>query len=59
MVKFVKRASVLGALVVIGYFAWVLFGFGHSIANGSQIFAGVSEMRAAVPSSATDIQVRS
>ncbi len=59
MLKFVKRASVLGALVLIGYFAWVQFGFGHFVVNGNQIFAKVSEVRSAVPSSAANVQVRS
>ena len=60
MLKFVKRLSVVGALVLIGFCAWILFGFaGHSIANGSQIFAKISAIRAAVPSNASNVQVQS
>jgi hypothetical protein len=36
-----------------------LFGFGHSIANGSQIFAQVSSVRAAIPHNASNVNVQS
>jgi hypothetical protein len=59
VLKFVKPLSVLGAVVLIGYFTWNLLGVGHSIANGSQIFDKVSGIRAAVPSSASNVQEQS
>ena len=59
MLKAVKRLAVLGVLVLFGLIAWNLFGFGHSIVNGSQIFAEVSEIRAGVPPNASHVQAQS
>ena len=46
-------------LALIGYGAWNLLGFGHSIANGSQIFAQVSGVRTAIPVNASNVNVQS
>lgn len=54
-----KRLCAIGVVALICYAAWIFFSFGHSIANGSQIFTKVSEIRDAVPSTASNVQVQS
>lgn len=54
-----KRILLVAVLAFIGYSAWVFFGFGHSIANGSQIFSRVSGIREAIPFKATNVSVQS
>jgi hypothetical protein len=57
--KLLKRVAAVGVLVVVGFGAWVFFGFDHTIVNGAEIYARVSAIRSAVPKRATDVRVRS
>ena len=59
MWKSPKKIFLIFVLALISYGAWVFFGFDHSIANGSQIFAQVSSIRAAVPLTASNVNVQS
>jgi hypothetical protein len=54
-----KRLFGAVLVAVLGYAAWIFFGFGHSIANGGEIFAQVTSISRAVPASATNVQVHS
>jgi hypothetical protein len=59
VLKLAKRLLVVSALIAIGFGAWIFFGFDHSIANGSQIFAQISMARAAIPANASHVHVSS
>ena len=59
MWKSPKRILLVCVLALICYGAWIFFGFGHSIANGSQIFAQVSGVRTAIPLNASNVNVQS
>jgi len=58
-VKVVRRLFAIVTLLALGVLAWNLLGHQHNIANGSQIFAEVSAIRAAVPSNASNVQASS
>jgi len=59
MWKFPKRILLVCVLVLISFGAWIIFSTDHSIANGGEIFAQVSGIRAAIPLAASNINIQS